>query len=82
MSKPSPASKGVTGEVTRFDASRGVAEVRLAGGSVAEMHAGAFLSGRPARLPSVGDAVVAQVRTADGRAVVVAARPVSSPRTR
>ena len=79
MSKEASANKG---KVTQFDSTTGVAVVKLAGGTVAEMHAAAFLSGRPARLPTVGEAVVADVRTADGRSVVVAARPVGTTRAR
>jgi hypothetical protein len=79
MSKAASVNKG---KVTRFDSTRGMAEVKLTGGSVAEMHVAAFLSGRPARLPTVGEAVVAEVRTADGRKVVVAARPAGATRAR
>jgi hypothetical protein len=79
MNKSEPAGNG---RVTRFDPARGVAEVRLTGGTVAEMHAAAFLSGRPARLPTVGESVVARVSESDGRVVVVVARPAAAPNSR
>jgi hypothetical protein len=76
MTKSSPES--VTATVTGFDSSRGVALVRLPTGETAQMHAGAFISGRPARLPSAGETVHVQVRTTSGRPIVIVGRPAAS----
>jgi len=66
-------SKHMKGRVTAFDAQSGVAKVEVAGKS-AKLHAGAFISGRPARLPSVGERV--HVELAGN--VVLVARPVEA----
>ena len=63
--------KHMKGKVTAFDAQSGIAKVEVSGRS-AKLHAGAFISGRPARLPSVGERVHVQL---DGDVVLVA-RPV------
>jgi len=66
-------AKHLVGTVTSFDTHSGVARVELQGMKhTAELHAAAFISGRPARLPSVGESV--QVQVAGG--VVIVARPV------
>jgi len=63
------------GNVTEFDANRGVASVCLPTGSM-PFPSGAFLSGRPARLPEVGDRVQVRMRDEGSRRVVVVARLV------
>lgn len=68
-------AKPVRGRVTSYDATRGVARVRLDDGRLVPMHTGAFLSGLPPRHPARGDRVACQL-SKEGRLCVVAARPV------
>lgn len=68
-------SKHVRGKVTAFDAQSGMAKVQIAPGRSAKLHAGAFISGRPARLPQVGENVRVQLQ---GNVVLVA-RPADKP---
>jgi hypothetical protein len=67
-----PAQKG---EVIEYDAARAMAKIRLTSGDEVEMHAVCYYSGRPSRLPAVGDKVLAQVRPILGVNTVVFARP-------
>jgi len=69
-------SKHLKGKVTAFDAQSGMAKVEMRSGKSANLHAGAFISGRPARLPTVGEKV--QVQLAGD--VVLVARPVEAKR--
>jgi hypothetical protein len=52
-----------------------MATVRLESGQTAQLHAIAFFSGRPSRLPEVGDRVVGAVVNVMGTLSMVAARP-------
>lgn len=65
----------VRGRVTSFDGRRGVASIDIDGGGTKSLPAGAFFSGRSARLPLTGDDVAVRLR--DGRAVL--ARLVCEP---
>lgn len=67
-----------TGKVTNFDTATGVASLELPSGP-ASVSAGAFHSGRPARLPRPGDQVKATVRQDAAGLVVLVARLVSAP---
>lgn len=67
-----PAQKG---EVIEYDATRAMAKVRLESGEVVGMHAVGYFSGRPARLPAIGNKIVAQVRAIQGKNIIVFARP-------
>lgn len=71
-------SKHMKGKVTAFDAQSGIAKVEVSPGKSAKLHVGAFISGRPARLPSVGERIHVQL---EGDVVLVA-RPVESRKSK
>ncbi len=72
---PLHKNNGTWGIVSDYDATTGVATVILQDCSTAKMHAGAFISGLPARLPGVGDNIIVQVIDDKGLKRVTAARP-------
>jgi hypothetical protein len=67
-----PAQRG---EVIAYDAQRAVATVRLESGEEVTMHGGCYFSGRPARLPQVGDKILGAVKEVLGVNRIVVGRP-------
>jgi hypothetical protein len=69
-------STKATGKIESVDRMTGTAKVRLTApkDKVANLHFGAFFSGRTARLPEKGDEVRVQLQDSPEGAVVVAAR--------
>jgi hypothetical protein len=73
------ASEVGSGTIEKVDTVTGVASVRLTEPceQIADLHVGAFFSGRSARLPHEGDKVRVQFQTFPGGLTVLAARLVS-----
>ena len=60
------------GLVIKYNSPKAVALVRLSNGRFAKMHAAAFISGRPARLPIVGDNIKCQISNEHTGVITVA----------
>jgi hypothetical protein len=68
-------SQSSKGEVVEYDVARAMATIQLDSGQNAQLHALAFFSGRPSRLPTVGEKIVGHVVNVLGTPTMVAARP-------
>lgn len=70
------AKENLTGVVESYDATRGVARVKVASlGRMINMHTGAFISGRPNRHPSPGETIYATVQRTDKQYIIICGRP-------
>jgi hypothetical protein len=80
--RANPQPRATRGIITAFDPGTGIASVTLQKpkGTQAELHMGAFFSGRSARPPSTGDKVTLSVKDSPEGVVVLVARLIDEAR--